>query len=183
VRAFVALELQPAAPLAFAALAEELRASPRCPRSRLAWTPEAKMHLTLKFFADLEEGRVPEIAAVLQRLTQARAAPRVRVKELTAFPSPRHASVVVLELEGTALAALAADAEAAFEAIGIPKEQRPFRGHVTLARPRSPVDARDWLAPMTPPVGEWGATELVLFESRLSTGGAVYTARTRSAWA
>jgi RNA 2',3'-cyclic 3'-phosphodiesterase len=183
VRAFVALVLEPAAVAAFAAFAVRLRASRLCPATRLSWTAEAKMHLTLKFLADLDEARVPELAEVLGRLAKDRAAPRLHAKEVTAFPSPKRASVVVVELEDAEgeLARLAADSEAAFEALGIPREGRPFRGHLTLARSKSPLDARAWLASAAPPAGESRVTELVLFQSRLSREGSEYTPLARAA--
>jgi 2'-5' RNA ligase len=73
---------------------------------------------------------------------------------------------------------LAAAIDTALEPLGFPPENRPFRGHVTLARVRSPrgLDrlARALEAAAETRMGEWTADDVVLYRSRLRPTGAIY---------
>ena len=72
-----------------------------------------------------------------------------------------------------AVLALQAACERAAVAAGFPPEERPFRGHLTLARFRERV-----LRPALPPadLGTVRLETLALMRSRLQPGGAVYSA-------
>ncbi|HYW05225.1 MAG TPA: RNA 2',3'-cyclic phosphodiesterase [Gammaproteobacteria bacterium] len=142
--------------------------------SALRWLPRGSLHLTLAFL-----GRVGDDAllALMRGLREAAAdtpAFDYHVPSLTGFPSvarPRVLAAVVgpcRPLETLALAVREAAADA-----GLPVERRPFRGHVTLARPR----ARRVCLPREPvPVdAACRARELVLYRSDLRPEGAVHT--------
>src|SRR5439155_19850457 len=77
------------------------------------------------------------------------------------------------------LAELAAAIERALTPLGFPPEGRPFRGHLTIGRVRSPRAGRALAAAVevagASAFGSWTASEVVLYESRLKPTGAVYT--------
>jgi 2'-5' RNA ligase len=83
------------------------------------------------------------------------------------------------------IAALAAAVDRATAGLGFPPESRPFRGHLTVARVRSPrglpalVEAVR--AAGAPDFGAWTVSEVVLYESRLRPTGAVHVPVSRHA--
>ena len=80
--------------------------------------------------------------------------------------------VEAVEAVGQKGLALQAACERAAIAAGFPAEERPFRGHLTLARFRTRV-----LRPALPPVdlGAIRLERLVMLRSDLRPGGAVYS--------
>jgi 2'-5' RNA ligase len=142
----------------------------RLARSRHApkdarFTQAEKMHVTLKFLGSIDAAQAQTIASGLEPL--ATRAPPLTLQALDAFPFPSRARVIVLTLEddGT-LRTLATAIEEYAEALGIERETREFRAHLTLARLREPSDVRTWLGPIDAVHG--AAAALTLYES---TGG------------
>ena len=68
------------------------------------------------------------------------------------------------------LARLASDLGAALEPCGIPREQRPFQPHITLARKAPRLPSHSPVAPVV-----WPVRYFVLVASTLQAGGATYT--------
>jgi len=72
----------------------------------------------------------------------------------------------------------AAAVASALVPLGFPAEERPFRGHVTLARVRSPRGLQPLgeaiAAGSDADLGEWTARDVVLYRSHLRPSGAVY---------
>jgi len=96
--------------------------------------PLANLHLTLGFFGDQPE---EPLAALANRL---RAVPppacRVHSHRVLPFPSPG-APLLALELHATPeLLVLHAAVGEASASSGLPRDARPFRPHITLARGR-----------------------------------------------
>ncbi len=182
-RAFIALNLDIGAVRRVAEVARQLRESPRAPKAR--WVAPTKMHVTLKFFGTIDVGLAPALAAEIRLLAEGRPAPHVAVNELTAFPSPEHARVIVASVDDPegGVARLAAAVEERSAELGFPRESRAFRGHLTLARTVGSVDARAWLSAV--PISAFDAvgTELVLYRSDLARSGAEYTAVARYGFA
>jgi 2'-5' RNA ligase len=147
------------------------------------WVRREGMHVTLKFLGEQPEPLVDELAG--------RLAPRL-AKEVPVtivlggggfFPHERRPRVAWLGGRAPGLERWAAAVEEEAVACGVPAEPRPFSLHLTLARIERPWGRRavdDFLHA----VGRWQlepfeARELVLFQSRLQPGGAVYTALRR----
>ncbi|WP_394848054.1 RNA 2',3'-cyclic phosphodiesterase [Pendulispora brunnea] len=163
-RAFVALDLDPATRARFAEPLATLRQS----RSVRCVDPE-RMHLTVKFLGDISEEQASAVAQALQFL-EAQAGPRIHQATFTGFPQLRRARVLAFELadDGTC-AHLASLVETALEPLGFPREGRLFRPHVTLARCRQPIDAltfRDFSVAPIALEATW--TELTLYRSHLT---------------
>ena len=145
---------------------DALAALPRPALAGLRWTGRDHWHVTLRFL-----GPVPETGPVVDAL--ARLPP---VAPVTAVLGPalgrfdqRILHVPVSGLEPVAAAVVDATAH-----LGKRPDDRPFRGHLTLARVagRARVDLR-------PLVGEelearWAVDAVCLVESRLSPAGARY---------
>jgi RNA 2',3'-cyclic 3'-phosphodiesterase len=175
-RLFVALELPGAVR---AALAQQIALwKPLC-RAAL-WARAEGMHVTLKFIgqaiADAEK-----LAPALAALATVRSAEPVdiRYRGIGFFPQARRPRVMWCGIEATSnLAPLVADIERSLEPLGIPREERAFVPHLTLARFKSPAGVGTLARQAEEFAGhEFGLsqeTQFHLFESKLKAGGAEY---------
>jgi len=179
VRTFLAVPADPAWAAAVAPLAARLREeSPRA-----SWTRPDAWHLTLKFL-----GEVPDEDAVRFGDEVASAAAAGRAGSLPtsgALVLPPRGRPRVLAVgfapsdAGAALEELARRADDAAARLGVEREGRPFRPHVTLARVRDPWPPAA-VAAFRERVDGAGlpafrCAECVLFSSRLNPAGAVHT--------
>ena len=174
-RAFIALEIEAEMRRAIAELKERLR--PLAHGAR--WVRGEGIHLTLRFLSETSPAQVEGLRAVLAAAAADCPPAEIRVRGLGTFPERGSPRVVWLgmELPGPVLN-LQRECERAAVEMGFPREGRPFRAHLTLARFRDRVPH-----PELPPV-DLGATrlgELVLFQSDLRPDGAVYTPLARFA--
>jgi 2'-5' RNA ligase len=75
------------------------------------------------------------------------------------------------------MGALASAVTGATAPLGFAVDGRPFRAHLTIARPARPTDLRDAVALVDAagPGPAWTASEVVLFESGTRPDGVVHT--------
>jgi 2'-5' RNA ligase len=137
----------------------------------LRWTTSGQWHVTLRFLGSVEE---PDL--VVHALTGLAGWPAVQV---SAGPAIGRFGQRVLHLPVSGLDGLASHVVAATAHLGRPPEDRPFTGHLTLARVAK--NARVDLRPLTgtPLAGSWVVDEVRLVESHLSSSGPRYEVRTR----
>ncbi len=169
VRAFVALTLDAALRARVVEVIGDLR--PRVPDLR--WLAPETIHLTLRFLGDSR----PEALAVLEPLLAAAAArcpPSVApTTGLGMFPERGSPHVLWLGLAlPRPVLELQAECERAAVAAGFPREDRPFRPHLTLGRWRDRA-RRPELPALD--LGAAALDRLVLFRSELRPSGAVHT--------
>jgi RNA 2',3'-cyclic 3'-phosphodiesterase len=175
IRAFVALDLDPTSLRRIVRTADRLRMASGAPAA--AWTAGDKMHVTLKFAGQLDVDAVAPIGQGLRAMAEGRPAPAPCTVKLDAFPKMEHARIVVAELvDGSGeLSKLAAAIDKLTAKYSVPKEDRPFRPHVTLARLKRPFDTRKWLrADVAEAAGECRCASLTLYRSELKPEGSVY---------
>lgn len=143
------------------------------------WVKPGNIHLTVHFFGDISPEQTGSVAAAMAEA--AGCGPiRLEAKGIGVFPGIRRARVVWAGVSGdvAVLAALQRRLAAALGQSGFPVEDRPFRPHLTLGRfKKSPAPAV--LADAIEAEGGFAAVsfqilQLVLFESRLTPGGAIY---------
>ena len=172
-RAFVGIRLpEPLVP-GYAALQQQLRLP-----GVVKWVERQNLHLTLKFLGSVDRHDLARLGDTLGRAAAAAAPSALSARRLTAFPHERAARVLVVELEDAsgAVLRLQQGIESELGALGVPREERPFRTHLTLGRVKQgSVDARAALAGLRPPPGEWAVRSFELFESRLGPAGPSYT--------
>ena len=136
-----------------------LRALERPAIDGIRWTTEDQWHVTLKFLGetDLDEATT--------------SFKRVRAVRTLAIMGPATAKlgkgIVQVPVQG-----LGDTAAAVGDALG--RDERPFRGHLTLARARERrgVDLRPLIG--VPLAGEWPVDEITLVASELHPTGARY---------
>ncbi|MFL5518310.1 MAG: RNA 2',3'-cyclic phosphodiesterase [Gemmatimonadales bacterium] len=177
------MRLFAAVPVAEPARAEVLGVLGRLRDSEwpVRWVQDEGLHLTLKFFGEVAPERLEVIEEATRIAGQDAGTLALTLGDLGAFPSETRARVLWLGLEGTpSLAVLQDRLERAGEAIGFPPEGAPFQAHVTLGRVREglrcPPHGLDDYRAMYNRVAFIG-TQLVLYESVLTTRGPRYQAR------
>jgi 2'-5' RNA ligase len=130
--------------------------------------PAGSYHITLAFL-----GERPEAAGVAEAVAPAcagRLPLRLEYRGLGAFHSSRAARVAWVGVRGAGLTELAQAVRSAAQS-----QDRPFVGHVTLARFRPPRDIRPLLQRYSDCDCGSGTVEFVtLFRSTLQRGGAVH---------
>lgn len=178
IRAFLAIEPPEEILAAVGRLQEKFK---REISGSVSWTRPQSNHLTLKFFGNISAADVENISAAIEVQAAGAAPLLIKVEKTGVFPDLRRPRVLWAGTAGdiAKLTMLQKRVETALAAIGFPAEDRPFRAHLTLGRIK---DARaaagvcemlkkhaDFIA------GEFQAAELILFQSRLTPQGAVYT--------
>ncbi len=177
VRLFFGMPLPPELLARALAVQSELR------RWRIRTQPRAiaerNLHLTLKFMGWLSESDVDTLARGLHDCTPALSAITVTARALGAFPKPRHARVIALELDDpeSQLSNLASQIEDLAESVGVPRESRPFKAHATIARLSQPADVRAELERSSFAPLEVTFDRVRLYQSILSSSGSEYGAR------
>jgi 2'-5' RNA ligase len=174
-RAFVALDLDPTSVRRVARVADRLRMGSGAPSA--AWTPSAKIHVTVKFLGIIARDLVDPLSEEIGRLATGKAAPSPGGFGLHAFPSPEAAELVVALLADPRgeVTRLATRVEKIASKHGVPAESREFRPHVTLARLKMPYDVRRWLRPdLAPGTDACRVSRLTIFESRPGDQGTTY---------
>ena len=177
-RAFVAVEM----PGPVRKALEELQSDLKQLKIRASWVRPGNIHLTLKFLGNIPAGHVPSIGDVLRVVAKAHGRFRLAVAGLGVFPDIRRSKVIWVGLTGRpdALTPLQQDLDGRLAALGFPRAEKPFRGHLTIGRFRAegglpgPVaDAVKRYAAAT--FGTAAVEEIVLLQSDLRPEGPIYT--------
>jgi RNA 2',3'-cyclic 3'-phosphodiesterase len=174
VRLFVAMDIPEEVRAAVVALVTRLRPAARDAR----WARIEGLHVTLKFIGEVPEEKVGAIITALKGIALAKPI-ALNFHGLGFFPNERRPRVLWAGIEaGPELATLAASVEMALIPVGIPREDRAFSPHLTLARFDSPRSldrlhaAIDAAGPQD--FGSTIAKEFHLYRSVLKRGGAEY---------
>ncbi len=142
---------------------DRIAALPRPEVAGLRWTRRDHWHVTLRFL-----GSVADVEPVAEAL--ATAAGSASPTDAVLGPTVARFGRRVLHVPVSGLDGLAAEVVAATAGIGRPTDDRPFTGHVTLARvsEKASIDLR----PLTGVAveGRWPVTEVCLMRSDLSSG-------------
>ncbi|HTT20457.1 MAG TPA: RNA 2',3'-cyclic phosphodiesterase [Candidatus Sulfotelmatobacter sp.] len=97
------------------------------------WVKPESLHVTLKFIGEQPDAAVEGIKQALAAISVPRA--EIHFHGYGFFPTPKSARVFWIGMEaGPQLAALAAAIDDKMGILGIPKEERSFSPHLTLAR-------------------------------------------------
>ena len=167
----------------------ETGVQPFAPDAR--WAKPESLHVTLKFIGEQPESAVEQIKQTLSTIQAA--ACEIHFRGYGFFPTAKSARVFWIGMEAAPqLAALAATIDEKIATLGIPKEDRAFSPHLTLARGaggsgsphRNPKDApnrtfqrlQEKLSALsTPEFGTIEPRQFFLYQSQLSPKGSKYT--------
>jgi len=155
------------------------------------WVRLESLHITLKFIGEKPTEIIPALQDSLNRVSVPSFA--ITFSSTGFFPTPKSPRVFWIGIHAAQeLQKLAADIDEATAQFGIPKEERAFSPHLTLARksggsgsPRRQTDdgpnkvfqrLQEKLAIMpAPEFGTMTAREYFLYQSQLSRNGSRYT--------
>ncbi len=177
IRAFLAIDL----PAGLRPVLERLTGELKKSGADVKWVAPGNVHLTLKFFGDVSDAQVEEIAAAAAPIAQAQTPFSLTLAQVGAFPTLKSPRVVWVGLGGelAPLQALYQRLEEAFEGLGFPREGRPFAPHLTLGRVKSPKGREGLVRQLAVlpaiPSEPFPVREIVLFRSTLTSQGAIYT--------
>ena len=143
------------------------------------WARVEGIHVTLKFIGEIPAEKVERIKKELEGVRSA-AAVEMNFRGVGFCPNAKHPRVFWAGIEASPnLTELAAEIETRMERLGIPREGRAFRPHLTLARFKSEEGLPKLREAMekagTMEFGGTKSSEIHLFESKLLRGGAVYS--------
>jgi 2'-5' RNA ligase len=172
-RLFTGLELPAEVVRSLEQLVARLR-----PTARIQWSRPENLHITTKFIGEWPEERLGELRGALAAL-ESRPPVGVHIRQVGFFPNPHAPRVFWCGIEAPGLEALAADTDHATAALGIARETRAWRPHLTLARIKERVN----LQPLREAVvglpsldfGQFEARSFFLYQSQLRPAGSVYT--------
>lgn len=181
-RLFCAFELPEALRRSIADHSQQVRDA--VPDAVASWSRPENIHLTVKFFGNVDQAKAPAITAAATRVVKEFSPIRIEVGKTGVFPRPSRPQVLWIGVEDAsgALAKFQQTLEDEFAREGFSKEDRAFKPHLTIARIRRPQNANQLadahLRMEFSPV-EIVLSELVLFRSELSSKGSKYTSISR----
>jgi 2'-5' RNA ligase len=148
------------------------------PAARINWSPLANLHITTRFIGEWPEGRLGELKAALGGIPS-REPIAVSIRRLGLFPNPHAPKIFWCGIEAPGLAELATGTDAALEGLGLAREDKPYRPHLTLARIKDRPDMqplRETIVSLdSQEFGAFSARSFFLYQSTLKPGGSVYT--------
>jgi 2'-5' RNA ligase len=180
VRLFVAAEIGETLAARAAELSCELqrRADDAALRAKVTWVPADRLHLTVRFIGEVDDGRGQAVGGALKP------ALAVSAFDLTlygagAFPKGGSPRVLWIGVTGGREALLAIEREitSRLTPLGIEEEDRAYSPHLTLARVREPAGLRSarLLEGLTDrDIGTTRVDAITLFQSKLSPKGPTY---------
>lgn len=103
---------------------------------RCRWVPESRMHMTVRFYGNLEVGTVERLQDELRRQLENQPAFELRVSRVGAFPGPNRPRTIWLGIDDRfeQLSKLRAAVDRASAAVGLEPEPGPYRPHLTVGR-------------------------------------------------
>lgn len=141
----------------------------------LRWTPDQNIHLTVKFLGDITDTQITSICGELTQGLAAVPSLTACLLQPTAFPNLRRPSVIASPVvPDTNLTALASQIDAMVSQFGIGRENRHFRGHVTIARIKARINAQD-LINQTPDKIPFPIGQVIFYQSELQKSGPKYS--------
>jgi RNA 2',3'-cyclic 3'-phosphodiesterase len=176
-RIFIAVDISDKARQKVASYIENLRRS--FPQLRVGWERPEKLHLTLKFLGDVNDGRLEEVQKAIGKIVDSNPAFQMTLGRTGRFPPKGDPKILWLgTIDKGEFAAVASKINDDLEQLGFEREKRRFSPHLTIARLREPRLSGELAAkhlendfgPIRFEVGK-----IVVYESKLLPKGSVYT--------
>jgi 2'-5' RNA ligase len=177
IRSFLAIEL----PKPILRKIEEVQGDLRSTHAEVRWINPEKIHLTLKFFGNIEESRIDSIFKSIEEPMRKTLPFPLKVKGVGAFPNLKNPRVIWMGLvEGReVLISFQEQIEIQLKKIGFQVEDRPFHPHLTLGRMKSNRGKEELVRRMEKhkeeEFGDFQVERVVLFKSDLRPTGPIYT--------
>ena len=177
IRSFLAIEL----PEAIRRKIEEVQKDLKLSHADVRWVNPQNIHLTLKFFGNIDESRIDPIVKSLEGPIQTTSPFSLSIRGMGSFPHFKNPRVIWMGFqEGKeVLAALQKGADGELIKIGFEPEGRDFHPHLTLGRAKSNRGRDELIGRMEKyqeeEFGNFRVERVILFKSDLKPSGPVYT--------
>lgn len=179
-RVFVAFDLAISAVEKLVLVQREIDEPIAAVGAKARWTAAANIHMTLKFIGDIDAGLVTRIRDQLRLVSVGHALFEYEARGIGCFPGPKMPRIIWAGAGAGVerVTALQKDVEEGLGRLGIAIDDRPFHPHVTLGR----IKTFDKRVDLEPILGQFEDTvfgvshvkDVILFESRLTSKGAIY---------
>ncbi|MDP3283864.1 MAG: RNA 2',3'-cyclic phosphodiesterase [Desulfobacterales bacterium] len=177
IRAFIALRLPENILSSINKTQEDLKQY----RLPVRWVRPENIHLTLKFFGNINESDTEIIGIAMGDCAACRSPLTLSAKGIGVFPSVARPRVIWAGLSGqiSLLLSFQDALEKRLEKSGFKKEERPFKGHLTIGRFKDRVNSERLIEALRKHkdfnTDLFNAGEIILFKSDLLPAGPVYT--------
>ena len=177
IRSFLAIEL----PEPILRKIGEVQGDLRSTHAEVGWTDPKKIHLTLKFFGNIEESRIDPIFKSIEEPVRKTLPFSLKVRGVGAFPHLKNPRVIWIGLveEKGILTSFQKQIETQLEKVGFQPENRPFHPHLTLGRMKSSRGKEGLVGRIErhreEEFGDFQVERMVLFKSDLRPSGPIYT--------
>ncbi len=136
-------------------------------RGKLKIVRPENLHITLKFLGEISKDEIWEI---YRRISECKYPPfKIKIGKLNGFPTPRNARVIFLSTESPELNEIGNCIRSKTREWG---DNKPFKGHITLARVRS--GKFDTNRPAVNISYEWIVKQIKIKSSKLTPKGPIY---------
>jgi 2'-5' RNA ligase len=179
-RLFTAIQLPDPVRLHLTRILETLRDHSKL-KQTASFTSLENLHITLKFLGDIPDDRIPLLVASLRTLPIPNMP--VNIDRFLVLPGQGPARVLAANVtrDLAPITSLFHQLESACQPLGVSRERRDFKPHITLARfrrPTSKLTAQTLIRMIDPsllPAPPFTATGFTLFQSTLDSAGAIHT--------
>lgn len=177
IRAFIALKLPEKTLSSINKIQEDLKQY----RFPARWVRPENIHLTLKFFGNVSESEVESIGDAMAGCAGCFSPLMLSAKDIGVFPSVDRPRVIWTGISGqiSLLLSFQNALEKKLEKSGFKKEERPFKGHLTIGRFKEKVNTERLIEAIRKHkdfnTDVFNAGEIILFKSDLLPAGPVYT--------
>ena len=181
-RIFIALDISDRARGVAANHINDLRS--QFPNARVGWARPEKLHITVKFLGDTDDRTVTRLISRLAECSGSHPPLDLRLATPGVFSSRSNPRVLWIGMggDGDGIAAIRRDIETVCEEIGVERDKRTFRPHLTIGRVRhggaDPALIDRHVRAQIEPV-EFKVTAIAVYESRLQPTGSVYSVLAR----
>lgn len=175
-RTFIAIEL----PEEIQKKLGEFSDSVKNPNDRITWVFPKNIHLTLKFIGDVPASDIDSIKNIIIDVAGGYGSFEASIKGTGVFPSERNPRVVWIGVDSgkDKIKDIYTELEERLVSIGIPKEERGYTPHITLARVKYIKDIKGFAGIISKYkenlFGSLSVDGISLIKSTLTPKGAVY---------
>lgn len=177
IRAFIAIELPVKIVFSISQIQERIATY----GFKIRWIRPENIHLTLKFLGDIKTADIDKIGGVMDESVRGHAPISLKAKGIGVFPGIKRPRVIWTGVSGEVnqLFGLQKRLEDNLDGLGFPKENRPFKAHLTFGRVKNRLDPKRLGDALSEFIGfeseEFVADRVILYKSDLKPAGAVYT--------
>ena len=175
-RTFVAIALTHEIQNYLAGIQETLKKT----QADIKWVQPENIHLTLKFLGERKEKKIEQIKEILEETVKDKTCFSLRLSHLGAFPKIDYPRVIWVGIDKgkEEIERIAYELEEQIAKIGIPKEDKPFSSHITIARLKSPLNREKLVGALKrvecAEEKELRVEKITLYKSTLTPKGPIY---------